>query len=88
MSIMAVRVQEKGQVTIPLHIRRKLKLKKGNMVAFVETKDGVILVPVEMIASQALEQIGQALQGKVLSLDELIDQGRDIREELIQSELD
>ena len=26
----AVRVQERGQVTIPLAIRRKLKLKKGD----------------------------------------------------------
>lgn len=83
MSVMAVRVQERGQVTIPLKIRRKLKLEKGNMVVFVETKDGVMLVPVEVVASQALDQIGQALKGEGLSLDELIEQSRELRYDLI-----
>ena len=40
MSTTFVRVQEKGQVTLPLEIRRKLKLKKGDLVTFVETEDG------------------------------------------------
>ena len=31
-------VQEKGQVTIPVEIRRKLGLEKGDLVAFVETE--------------------------------------------------
>jgi AbrB family looped-hinge helix DNA binding protein len=31
-------VQEKGQVTIPVEIRKKLGLKKGDYVAFIETE--------------------------------------------------
>ena len=83
-----VRVQEKGQVTIPLEIRQKLKLKKGDMVTFVETQDGVMLVPVEVVASQALEQIGQALKARGLDLNALMERGRDIREGLIKDEYD
>ena len=45
----AVRVQEKGQVTIPLSIRRKLKLKKGDFVAFVETDEGVLIKPARVL---------------------------------------
>ena len=32
-----VRVQEKGQVTLPADVRKRLGIKKGDLVAFVET---------------------------------------------------
>ena len=83
MSMLAVRVQEKGQVTIPLEIRRRLNLKKGDLVTFVETDEGILIVPVEVIASQALNKIGQALQERGLGLDEMIERGRNIRGDLI-----
>lgn len=38
-------ITEKGTVTIPVEIRRKYKLKKGSYVKFVETDEGVLLVP-------------------------------------------
>jgi antitoxin PrlF len=88
MSMLAVRVQEKGQVTIPQEIRRRLNLKKGDLVTFVETEEGVLIVPVEVIASQALDKIGQALQDRGLGLEEVIERGRDIRSDLIADEYD
>jgi AbrB family looped-hinge helix DNA binding protein len=39
-------VTEKGTVTIPAKIRRKYKLTKGSKVEFVETNEGILLVPV------------------------------------------
>lgn len=86
MSIQAVRVQEKGQVTIPQEIRQKLNLKKGDLVTFVETTEGVLLVPVEVVASQALDRIGQALQTRGVSLDELIERSRENRAARIKEE--
>ncbi len=44
-----VRIQEKGQVTIPRHIRAKLKLKPGDLVVFIETKSGVMVKPAALI---------------------------------------
>jgi AbrB family looped-hinge helix DNA binding protein len=79
-------VQEKGQVTIPAEIRRKLGLKKGDYVAFVETDQGVMISPQEIVAQEALEEIGQILKDKGLTLEELIESGRDIRGNLIQEE--
>ena len=52
MSEIGVRVQEKGQVTIPSQIRKKLKLKRGDMVIFVETEAGVILKPASVVATE------------------------------------
>ncbi|HZA23964.1 MAG TPA: AbrB/MazE/SpoVT family DNA-binding domain-containing protein, partial [Dehalococcoidia bacterium] len=40
-----VRIQEKGQVAIPIEIRKKLGLKRGDLVAVMETPDGVFITP-------------------------------------------
>lgn len=84
MSTQVVRVQEKGQVTIPLEIRQRLNLKKGDLVTFVETEDGVLIKPAEVIVSEALDEIGKALKDKGISLEELIERGREIRGKLIE----
>jgi AbrB family looped-hinge helix DNA binding protein len=81
-----VKVQGKGRVTIPLEIRQKWGLKKGDLVTFVETEQGVIIKPAEIVASGALDEIGRALREKGLSLEEIIERGREIREDLINDE--
>lgn len=86
MTHVAVRVQEKGQVTIPLKIRKKLNLKKGDLVSFVETEGGVVITPAEIIVTKALDEIGRALKKKGLKLDQLITRGRKIRGKLIEKE--
>ncbi|MDQ4066055.1 MAG: AbrB/MazE/SpoVT family DNA-binding domain-containing protein, partial [Thermoproteota archaeon] len=79
-----VRMQEKGQVTIPTEIRKKLGLKRGDLVAVMETPDGVFITPQQVVASKALDNIGEILKNQGLSLDEMIASGRDIREDLLQ----
>ena len=79
-----VRMQEKGQVTIPTEIRKKLGLKRGDLVAVMETPDGVFITPQQVVAAKALDSIGDVLKEQGISLDELIASGRDIREDLIQ----
>ncbi|MBC7264848.1 MAG: AbrB/MazE/SpoVT family DNA-binding domain-containing protein [Chloroflexi bacterium] len=79
-------VQEKGQVTIPASIRRKWRLKKGDLIAFVETEQGVLISPRELVAVEALDRIGQALKERGISLDELIESGREIRGGILKEE--
>jgi len=79
-------VQEKGQVTIPAEIRSKLGLKKGDVVAFVETDQGVLISPQEITATAALDQMRQALRAKGLTVEELMDSGRETRGELLKEE--
>jgi AbrB family looped-hinge helix DNA binding protein len=79
-------VQEKGQVTIPSEIRKKLGLKKGDLVAFVETEQGVLISPQEVIAAESLDQIGQILREEGLALEDLIESGREIRGKLVEEE--
>jgi AbrB family looped-hinge helix DNA binding protein len=79
-----VRMQEKGQVTIPTAIRKKLGLKQGDLVAVVETPEGVFITPQQVLATKALDRIGNILKTHGLSLEELIASGRQIRTDILQ----
>ncbi len=83
-----VRVQEKGQVTLPAEIRRRLHIKKGDLVAVVETPEGVLIAPQEIVAARALDRIGEVLRERGLSLEELIESGREERTRLIEERHD
>lgn len=78
-----VRIQEKGQVTLPSEVRKKLGLKKGDLVAVVETPDGVLITPQEVLAAKALDRIGDVLRENGLSLDDLIESGREERAQIV-----
>jgi AbrB family looped-hinge helix DNA binding protein len=79
-----VRVQEKGQITLPQEIRRRLGLKKGDLVAVSETEDGVLITPQEAIATRALDRINEALREKGLTLEQLIESGREHRGRILE----
>jgi AbrB family looped-hinge helix DNA binding protein len=79
-----VRVQTKGQVTIPTKIRKKLNLRKGDLVSFVETKEGVLIKPAEVLLTEALDEIGRALKEEGITLEEWIERGREIRGQLLE----
>ncbi len=81
-----VRVQEKGQVTLPTEVRKRFGLKKGDLVAVSSTEDGILITPQEVIAQRALYQLGEILKERGLSLDELIESGREIRGELLKEQ--
>jgi AbrB family looped-hinge helix DNA binding protein len=81
-----VRIQEKGQVTLPADVRRRLGLEKGDLVAVLETPDGVLITPQEVVATRALDRIGEVLREQGLSLDDLIDSGRAERDDLLRTQ--
>jgi AbrB family looped-hinge helix DNA binding protein len=81
-----VRVQEKGQVTLPASIRKRMGLKKGDLVAIVETPEGVLITPQEVVATRALAEIGNVLKEQGLTLEDMIESGREIREELFREQ--
>lgn len=79
-----VRIQEKGQVTLPAEVRRKLGLKKGDLVAVQATEEGVLITPQEVLAMRALDRIGEALKKRGLSLEDLLESGREIRGQTVE----
>jgi antitoxin PrlF len=81
-----VRVQEEGQVTVPTELRRKLGLKKGDLVAVIETADGVLIAPETVVVNRALDSLGAALKAQGLTLEDMLDSGAEIREELVREQ--
>ena len=79
-------VQKRGQVTLPIEMRRKLGIEEGGIVAFVQTDDGILISRREVIAIDALDRIGEALMERGISLEELIDSGREIRGQMVEKE--
>ncbi len=41
-------ITSKGQVTVPLEIRERLKLKPGDKVIYQDTREGILLKPAKM----------------------------------------
>lgn len=78
-------IQENGQVTLPREWREKYGLKKGDVVAFVETEEGLLIRPQQVMAMRLMDEISEALKEKGITLEELMESGREIREELIKA---
>ena len=81
-----VRIQEKGQVTLPAAVRRRLGLKKGDLVAVTETAEGILITPQAVVVNRALDKLGAILHEQGLSLAELIESGRTERAALIREQ--
>jgi AbrB family looped-hinge helix DNA binding protein len=79
-----VRVQEKGQVTLPAKIRERLGIKKGDLVGVVETSEGALITRQEVVAANTLDRIGEALRERGVTIDELIESGRGERDQLLR----
>lgn len=70
----SMRVTSKGQVTIPLEIRRQLGIEPGAEVEFIATDDGVRLVKTSSGEGAAIvRQMRERARGKVtMTTDELM----------------
>lgn len=59
------KVTSKGQITIPAAIRKRLCIKDGDKLLFIEKPDCVIMVNPTMMA---LEKIGETFKGEAARL--------------------
>ncbi|HSM24028.1 MAG TPA: AbrB/MazE/SpoVT family DNA-binding domain-containing protein [Anaerolineaceae bacterium] len=74
--ITTVRVQEKGQVTIPRDIRRQLKLKKGDLVTFISTENGVVIKTLDLASDDLLAVLATSLQKRGVKINEVLTRAR------------
>lgn len=79
-------IQENGQVTLPAEWREKYDLKKGDAVTFMETEQGLLVLPKQTLIFDVLDEIGEALKAKSVTLDEMIARGRDIRAQMLKEQ--
>lgn len=70
------KVMSKGQVTIPVNIRKKLNLKEGDKVVFIEKDGNIIIANSAMFSLQKIqasfdgeaERLGLEAEGDVVNL--------------------
>ena len=77
------KVTSKGQITIPIAIRKLLGIKDGDKLLFVEKPEGIVLMNPTMMA---LENMGQAFSGEGERLgletdDDVVAMVKEIRKE-------
>lgn len=79
------KITSKGQITIPIDIRRKLGLKEGDKVLFIESGNNIILknasqimYEAQMAAEGIAEQIGVHNEDDVQALVDEVRYGRKI----------
>lgn len=78
-------IQERGQITLPKEFREKYGLKKGDEVVFRETEEGLLISPREAEMMKLLDELGEALRKKGITLEDLMESGREIRSDLLKS---
>jgi len=64
------RVSANGQITVPVEIRRLLKLKEGDKVLFMQKGNGEVVVNNSSLL--ALQEAQKAVEGTAFSEDEIL----------------
>ena len=77
------KITSKGQITLPISIRRALKLNDGDKVAFVERAGQFVLVNPTMLAVQQLQDAfeGFAEENNLHDIDDVVALVKEVRAE-------
>ncbi len=78
------KVTSKGQITIPVEIRKKLNLKNGDKVVFIEDQDKVYIINAAKAAFMNLQKAfaGEAERAGIYSEEDVVNIVAEVREEL------
>ena len=84
------KITSKGQITLPVELRRKLNLKEGGKVAFIESKNGYTLINPLMLA---IENAQKAFKGEAERLglkteEDVVKLVKEVRKEMWEEEQD
>lgn len=84
------RVSVKGQVTIPIEIRKKLGLKEGDKVVFMEQGGNIIVMNSNRLAFEEFQRgmIGAAEQAGLTSEQDVVDTVNDVRRRMWEEQYD
>ena len=77
-------IQESGSVTLPADFRKKYGLKPGDEISFIETEEGLLISARETLIDKLLDELGDDLRSKGISLEDLMESGRESRAKLLK----
>lgn len=78
------KVMSKGQVTIPINIRKKLNIKEGDKVIFIEKDGNMIIANSGMLALKKVQNefVGEAERLGLKNEDDVVNLIKEVREEM------
>ena len=78
------RVSSKGQVTIPIDIRKRLNLKEGDKVVFYEENGRVFIANASLVALKRMEKVmeGKAEKAGIKNEEDVVALVKEVRKEL------
>jgi AbrB family looped-hinge helix DNA binding protein len=76
------KITSKGQITLPISIRRALKLKDGDKVAFIERNGQYILINPVLLAIREVQEAydGEAERLGLEDVNDVVNMVKEIRE--------
>lgn len=77
------KITSKGQITLPISIRRALKLKDGDKIAFIERNGQYILINPLLLAIREVQEAydGEAERLGLEDLNDVVDMVKEIRKD-------
>jgi len=78
------KITAKGQITLPIAMRRRLNLKEGAKVAFIESGDGYTVVNPLMLAIENMQRAfaGEAERLGLRTEDDVVALVKEVRQEM------
>lgn len=82
------RITSKGQITIPSEIRKKLNLKEGDKVIFIEDGDKIIFANSSMVALKEFQSKmeGNAQKSGITDENDVVNLVKQIRKEISEEQ--
>ena len=79
-------VGKDGSVELPDWFRQKYNIQPGDEVSFLETEAGLLIAPRAELMTRLLNRIGQDLQARNITLEQLMGDGRQIHGDLLKED--
>lgn len=78
------KVMSKGQVTIPIGIRKKLNLKEGDKVVFIEKDGNIVIANSAMVALKNIQDafVGEAERLGLKTEEDVVGLVKEVRKEM------
>ena len=82
------RVSSKGQVTIPVEFRKKLGIKEGDKVVFIEIGNNILIVNSNRLAFKEFQEgmAGEAERVGIKNEQDVVDLVKQVREQMWREE--
>jgi len=74
-----VQIRKKGALTLPMELRKRYQLEEGDPVTLVDLEEGIFLSPKTSVLPKLVAQIETLREKNNISLTELIQGVRDLR---------